>query len=76
MKAAALHLLDLGHRRIALIGGAAVRPALERRAGLEEAFAERHLPPTYTVDEGIVLRRARRRRDAPRCSICPSRRRR
>ena len=52
MKAAALHLLDLGHRRIALIGGSGVRPALERRAGLEEAFAARDLPPTYTLDEG------------------------
>jgi LacI family transcriptional regulator, galactose operon repressor len=53
MKAAGLHLLDLGHRRIGLIAGAAVRPALERRAGLEEAFAECGLPPTYTADEGV-----------------------
>jgi LacI family transcriptional regulator len=52
MKAAVLHLLDLGHRRISLIGGTAVRPALERRAGLEEAFASQGLQPTYTVDEG------------------------
>jgi LacI family transcriptional regulator len=53
MKAAGLHLLDLGHRRIGLIAGAAVRPTLERRAGLEEAFAERGLPATYTADEGV-----------------------
>ena len=52
MKAAVLHLLDLGHRRIGLIGGTGVRPALERRAGLVEAFESRGLPPTYTVDEG------------------------
>jgi LacI family transcriptional regulator len=52
MKAAALHLIDLGHRHIALIGGTGVRPALERRAGLVEAFASRGLPPTCTVDEG------------------------
>ena len=52
MKAAALHLLDLGHRRITLIGGRGVRPALERRAGLEEAFAMRGLPPTYSIIEG------------------------
>ena len=52
MKAAVSHLLDLGHRRIALIGGTGVRPALERRAGLEQAFESRALPPTYTVDEG------------------------
>jgi len=52
MQAAALHLLDLGHRSIALIGGTGVRPALERRAGLGQAFASRGLPPTYTVDEG------------------------
>ena len=54
MKAATLHLLDLGHRRIALIGGTRVRPALERRAGLEEAFASRGLPATYIVDEGSM----------------------
>ncbi len=52
MKAAALHLLRLGHRRITLIGGPAVRPALERRAGLEEAFASLGLPPTYSIVEG------------------------
>ena len=52
MKAAGLHLLDLGHRRIGLIGGTPVRPALERRAGLEDAFAERGLQATYTADEG------------------------
>ena len=53
MKAAALHLLELGHRRIGLIAGAAVRPTLERRAGLEAAFVEYGLPPTYTADEGV-----------------------
>ncbi len=52
MKAAALHLLRLGHRRITLIGGTAVRPALERRAGLEEAFTSLGLPPTYSFIEG------------------------
>jgi LacI family transcriptional regulator len=52
MKTAGLHLLDLGHRRIGLIGGTPVRPALERRAGLEEAFAERDLDATITADEG------------------------
>jgi len=52
MKAAVLHLLDLGHRRIALIGGTAARPALERRAGLEDAFELRGLPLSYLVDEG------------------------
>ncbi len=52
MKAAVLHLLDLGHRRIALIGGTAARPAIERRAGLAEAFELRGLPSSYIVDEG------------------------
>ena len=52
MKAAVLHLLDLGHRRIALIGGTAARPAVERRAGLAEAFELRGLPSSYIVDEG------------------------
>ncbi len=54
MNAAVTHLLDLGHRRIALIGGTGVRPALERRAGLVDAFAARGLPPTYLVDEGSL----------------------
>lgn len=52
MKAAGLHLLDLGHRRIGLIGGPAVRPGLERRAGLEDAFAARGLPSTLIVEDG------------------------
>ena len=52
MKAAGLHLLDLGHRRIGLIGGTPVRPAIERKAGLEQAFAVRGLPATITADEG------------------------
>jgi LacI family transcriptional regulator len=53
MKAAGLHLLGLGHRRVGLIAGASVRPTLERRAGLEDAFAEHGLPATYTADEGV-----------------------
>jgi LacI family transcriptional regulator len=53
MKAAGLHLLRLGHRRLGLIAGAAVRPALERRGGLEDAFAELGLEPTCTADEGV-----------------------
>jgi LacI family transcriptional regulator len=52
MKAAGLHLLDLGHRRVGLIGGTPIRPAVERKAGLEEAFAERGLPATVTAAEG------------------------
>ena len=52
MKDAVLHLLDLGHRRIALIVGKGVRPALERRGGFEQAFAERGLPATYSICEG------------------------
>lgn len=52
MRAAGLRLLQLGHRRIGLIAGANVRPALERRAGLEEAFEAYGLPATYTADDG------------------------
>lgn len=52
MKAAVQHLLDLGHRRIALIVGTGVRPALERRAGFQAAFSARELPPTYVICEG------------------------
>jgi LacI family transcriptional regulator len=51
MRDAVFHLLDLGHRRIALIVGTAVRPAIERRRGFEEAFALRGLEPTYSIHE-------------------------
>jgi LacI family transcriptional regulator len=52
MQSAVLHLLDLGHRKIALILGPAVRPTLERRAGFELAFSIRDLPATYSIYEG------------------------
>jgi LacI family transcriptional regulator len=52
MRSAVLHLLDLGHRNVALILGPAVRPTLERRAGFEQAFVDRGLPPTYTIHQG------------------------
>jgi LacI family transcriptional regulator len=51
MRDAVFHLLDLGHRQVALIVGRGVRPAIERRSGFEEAFAARGLPPTYTIYE-------------------------
>jgi LacI family transcriptional regulator len=53
MREAVSDLLDLGHRRIALIAGAPVRPTRERRAGLIEAFAERGLRTGYDVVEGM-----------------------
>ena len=64
MKAAGLHLLDLGHRRIALIGGT---PSVRRSSGApgsRRRSPARDLPPTYTARRGLVLSRARRRRDA------------
>jgi LacI family transcriptional regulator len=54
MREAVFHLLDLGHRNIALINGAGVRPAIERRAGFEEAFSARGLPPSYSIFEGSL----------------------
>lgn len=54
MRDAALHLLDLGHRRIGLILGRPMRPARERLAGLRDAYAERGLPATYLVNEGVL----------------------
>lgn len=39
MQAAAAHLLELGHRRFALITGGPERPARERRAAIEETLA-------------------------------------
>lgn len=54
MTAAAEHLLQLGHRRIALIGGQAVRPTRERRRAVEAAFARYHVSPnTLIVREGV-----------------------
>ncbi len=64
MKAAVSHLLDLGHRRIALIGGTGVRPALERRAGLEQAFAVAGPAAHLHGRRGVVRRRARHGGDA------------
>jgi LacI family transcriptional regulator len=52
MEAAVRHLLELGHRRIALISGPPVRPALERRAGFEQALAAGDIPAAYTIHEG------------------------
>jgi LacI family transcriptional regulator len=52
MREAVSYLLELGHRRIALILGQRFRPTIERRAGLEDAYRERHLPPTFEALEG------------------------
>jgi LacI family transcriptional regulator len=52
MAAAVHHLLELGHRRIGLILGQPMRFSRERRRGLEHAFAEQRLPPSYIVLEG------------------------
>jgi LacI family transcriptional regulator len=55
MRAAVEHLVDLGHRRIALIVGQTIRPAMERVAALEEVFEQRGLPPTYSVLRGETM---------------------
>lgn len=60
MAAAVDYLLDLGHRRIALVSWPLdLRPGRERLAGLQEAFARRGLPDTaiqvlgpFTAAEG------------------------
>jgi LacI family transcriptional regulator len=52
MRAAVRHLLDLGHRRIGLILGQPMRFSRERRLGLEDAYRERTLEPTYRTLEG------------------------
>jgi LacI family transcriptional regulator len=52
MKDAVSHLLELGHRRIGLILGQPLRFSRERLVGLQEAYAERGLDPTYSVVEG------------------------
>lgn len=52
MSAAVTQLLSLGHRRIGLIVGRAVRPSRERRRVLSRVFQEQGLPKTYEVCEG------------------------
>jgi LacI family transcriptional regulator len=52
MRAAVRHLLELGHRRIGLILGQPMRFSRERRLGLEEAYRELALEPTYRTLEG------------------------
>ncbi|MBV8080121.1 MAG: LacI family DNA-binding transcriptional regulator [Actinobacteria bacterium] len=52
MRQAVAHLLDLGHRDIAMINGQTLRPARERRAALEACYEERGLPPTYRFVDG------------------------
>ena len=52
MREAVGHLLDLGHRRVSLVLGQSFRPTLERRRGLEDAYSERSLPPSFDVVEG------------------------
>lgn len=52
MRHAVDHLLDLGHRRIAMIAGQALRPVNERRTALEACYRERRLPPSYIVLDG------------------------
>lgn len=52
MSAAVRHLLDLGHRRLGVVLGQPVRPSSERLRALEDVFADRGLPRTYSVLEG------------------------
>jgi LacI family transcriptional regulator len=52
MRDAIEHLLELGHRRIGLILGQRMRFSRERAGGLQDAFAQRNLPQTYTIVEG------------------------
>ncbi|HEU4703919.1 MAG TPA: LacI family DNA-binding transcriptional regulator [Conexibacter sp.] len=52
MRDAVDHLLELGHRRIGLILGQQARFSRERREGVQDAYARRDLPPTYTVLDG------------------------
>lgn len=52
--AAGRHLIELGHRRIALIVGQPLRPSNERRAGLEDAFRGAGLDPAFPVVEGTL----------------------
>ena len=52
MQQAVAHLLDLGHRDIAMISGRLMRPVEERQAALEACYRERELPSTYRILHG------------------------
>jgi LacI family transcriptional regulator len=52
MAQATRHLLELGHRRVGLVLGHAVRPSVERRRALERVYAEQGLAPTYEIVGG------------------------
>lgn len=52
--AAGRHLIELGHRRIALIVGQPLRPSHERRLGLEDAFRDAGLDPAFALVEGTL----------------------
>ena len=52
MQQAVAHLLDLGHRDIAMINGQLMRPVEERQAALEACYEERGLPSTYRILHG------------------------
>lgn len=52
MQAAVKHLLDLGHRNIALISGGARRPARQRRSAIEDTLAEQGGNARCQVFEG------------------------
>lgn len=77
-RAAAGHLADLGHTRIAFVSGPPTfRSSHERRAGFEEALAERGLAldanyaveGAYTFDSGIACGRTLMQRSPPPTAI-------
>ncbi|MDA8068320.1 MAG: LacI family DNA-binding transcriptional regulator [Actinomycetota bacterium] len=49
VSAAVEHLLELGHRRIAIIGGPDVRPTRQRLESAERVLAERGLDPSSLI---------------------------
>lgn len=73
MSVAVQQLLELGHRRIALVGGQAVRPTRQRREAVEFAFAQYGLDldslivreGIFSVDHGAAATRALLDLDVP-----------
>jgi LacI family transcriptional regulator len=61
MTQAVEHLLELGHRRFALVAGGPVRPSIERRRAFEETLAHHRVPQrsvqiregTFAVEHGL-----------------------
>ena len=74
MEEAVTQLLELGHRRIALIVGQPVRPTRERLSAFNDVLARAGAPQSVSwVREGLLFRRAPERWQRASCSCSAGR---